>query len=296
MFGYISIYFQPTKKEIESYLYYYCGLCHILKQKFGETYRPIIIREVVFFSMIKNPMQKFNTFRCPYTFFKERYKPVDITFLEPYSYLNLLIIYGKLLDYKLEGVSIPLKIVNKIKNLLITFFDEKFLTEYESLLKRQDEIEKQKLDLDEYAKPSQEVMNLIFKSFFTNGYPETMPIVTANLVYLLDSIYDFKKDIKRHKFNALNSSFGISEIKFLTEDQKERLLFTYDICAKEFMENLQNIAEFNIHFSKKLATFSLIYHRNEITNILYGGKKHGKPNNVTKLYKKWGFQKPVFKI
>ena len=48
MYGYISIYFQPTDEELKSYLYYYCGLCHSLKGDLGVIYRPFIIREVVF--------------------------------------------------------------------------------------------------------------------------------------------------------------------------------------------------------------------------------------------------------
>lgn len=296
MYGYISIYFTPTEEERKSYLYYYCGLCHSLKENFGEFYRLTTVKEVVFFSMLNNPVESFNEFRCPYVGLKKRFKPENNSFMTPYAYLNLLIIYGKLLDYKLEGKPVPKKIFNKFETKLLEHFDPMTIKEYNHLLMKQQKVEEQNLDLDDYAKPSQEIMEMLFEKFFPQGYPATMPVVTAYLIYLVDSVYDFDKDIKKRNFNAIASSFGVKKLEELTQDQKERILFTYDLCSKEFVENIGEIANFNKYLVKKLATFSLIYHRNSVTKILDGGKKDERATNHSRANKKGRFQKPVFKI
>lgn len=296
MYGYLSIYFTPTEEERKNYLYYYCGLCHSLKENLGECYRLTTIKEVVFFSMLNNPVESINEFRCPYVGFKKRVKPASNSFMTPYAYLNLLIIYGKLLDYNLEGKLVPKKVLKKLESKLFEYFDSKIIKEYNHLLMKQQKVEEQNLDLDDYAKPSQEIMEMLFEKFFPQRFPATMPIVTAYLIYLVDSVYDFHKDIKKGNFNAIASSFGVTKLEELTQDQKERILFTYDLCSKEFAENIEEIANFNSFLVKKLATFSLIYHRNSVTKILDGGKKDERATNHSRTNKKGRVQKPVFKI
>ncbi len=296
MYGYISIYFTPTEEERKEYLYYYCGLCHSLKENLGELYRLTTVKEVVFFSMLNNPVENINEFRCPYVGFKKRFKPTNNSFMTPYAYLNLFIIYGKLLDYNLEGKPVPKNILKKLERKLLEQFDPIIINEYKHLLRKQQMVEEQNLDLDDYAKPSEEIMKMLFEKFFPQGYPATMPVVTAYLLYLVDSVYDFDKDIKRKKFNSIASSFGVKKLDDLTQDQKERILFTYDLCSKEFLENIEEIANFNKHLVKKLATFSLIYHRNSVTKILDGGKKDERAANHSRANKKGRVQKPIFKI
>lgn len=296
MYGYISLYFKPNEEERNTYLYYYCGLCNSLKENFGEIHRLTIIKEVVFFSILNNPFEHPQDTRCPYVGFKKRIKPLNNSFMKPYSYLNLLIIYGKLLDYKLEKNNVPKHILKKFERKLGNYFNSDFIDAYQNLIQLQQEIENYKLDIDDYAKPSEKIMELLFKRFFKQEYPETMPIVTAYLIYLMDSIYDFKKDIKRGKFNAISTSFNTKKIENLKNEQKERLLFTYDLCAKELIENVESISLYNKHLAKKLATFSLIYHRNQMNKILIGGQKHGKPENYSRKNKKGRIQKPIFKI
>jgi len=296
MYGYISIYFTPIEEERKKYLYYYCGLCHSLKENLGELYRLTTVKEVVFFSMLNHPVENMDEFRCPYVGLKKRFRPSNNSFMEPYVYLNLLIIYGKLLDYKLEGKLVPKKILTDFEAKLLEYFDTKTINEYKHLLKMQQKVEEQNLDLDDYAKPSQEIMEMLFEKFFPQGYPVTMPVVTAYLVYLVDSVYDFNKDIKRGNFNAIANSFSVKRVEELTREQKERILFTYDLCSKEFVENIEEIANFNKHFAKKIATFSLIYHRSSLTKILDGGKKDERATNHTRANKKGRVQKPIFKI
>lgn len=296
MYGYLSIYFHPTDEEKKTYLYYYCGLCHSLKEQFGIIYRPLIIKEIVFFMMLKNPIISIEEFKCPFVTFKTRYKPEEIDFIEPYSYLNILIIYGKIIDYKSENIPVPQKLINTVRGELLSYFDETFLETFESFINLQQEVENLNVDLDDYANPSIKIMKCLFQKFFPAGYPESLPIVTGYLIYMLDSIYDFDRDIKRNKFNAIAQAFKVNNIIHLEENQKARLLFTYDLCAKELMDKIDELANYNNHLCTKMASFSLIYHRNIINQILNGGKYNERTTNYSRLHKPRRFQKPVFKL
>jgi hypothetical protein len=273
MYGYISIYFKPSEEERRNYLYHYCGMCHNLKANFGNLYRPTIIKEVVLFSIMQNETKDIKEFKCPWMKFGTRYRPNQMEFLDKYSYLNLLIIYGKLIDYKLEGYPISLKFLKKIKEKLSNEYDNNFLCEYEKLMEYQDEIEKSRLDIDFYAKPTQLLMNLLFKKFF-NAQNATLPVSIGTLIYIVDSIYDFSKDIKRKKFNAISNSFNIKDLQELEINDKERLLFTYDLCSMDIMEEYEKYTLHNKHLVKKLLSFSINYHRYKITSILNGGENN----------------------
>ncbi|BBE31926.1 hypothetical protein OSSY52_20670 [Tepiditoga spiralis] len=279
MYGYISLYFKPNDEERKKYLYYYCGICHSLKKNFGNIYRPTIIKEVVLFAMMNEEYKDISEFRCTWMHFGKRYKPNNLSILDKYSYLNMLIIYGKLLDYKFEGTPIPNNYIKKLKNKLLKEFDEQLIEEYEFYLKKQDKIEKKLLDLDEYAKPSQELTKIMMKNYFKD-IEDTVPISIGMLIYLVDSIYDFKKDLKKKKFNAIRASFNVKKIENLKNEEKKRILFTYDICAKEIIENSDKLSKFNKYLVKKLLTFSFQFHRIEITKILMGVDKNENKKNI----------------
>lgn len=292
MYGYISLYFKPNEEERKKYLYYYCGLCHSLKNNFGNLYRPTIIKEVVLFAMMNEEYKDIKEFRCTWMHFGKRYRPINISVLDKYAYLNMLIVYGKLLDYKLEGAPIPNNYIKKIKNKLLKEFDEHLLSQYEAFLKKQDEVEQETLDFDDYAKPSQELTKIIMRTYFKD-IKSTVPISIGMLIYLIDSIYDFKKDLKKKKFNAIRQAFQVNKIETLKEEEKKRLLFTYDICAKEIIENSDNLSKVNKHLTKKLLTFSFQFHRVEITKILMGVDKNEDKKGINGRGK---LQKIILKI
>jgi hypothetical protein len=268
MYGYIGLNFKATEEEALKYSYYYCGLCHSLKKNFGNIYRISIIKEIVLFSMMKNDFSENNKFRCAVNGFKPRYK-YNLNFdTDKYSYLNMLVIYGKLFDYKTEKKPIPSFLISKLKKRLLKFFDKSLLNDFEKLLIEQSEIEKEKLDIDEYAKPSQKIMQIIYNLFF-DEIPETLPITTGTLVYLTDSVYDFEKDNKRNNFNALKKSFSLKSLKDSDEEIKKRILFTYDICSNDISNKLIELSDFNYELVKKILDYSLTFHRNKIHQILY---------------------------
>ncbi|MGM0639827.1 MAG: DUF5685 family protein [Thermotogota bacterium] len=279
MYGYISLYFHPNEEERKTYLNYYCGLCHNLKKNYGNIFRPTIIKEVVLFAMMQNEANEIKEFKCPLMRFQKRYKPYHDGYLDKYSDLNLLIIYGKILDYKFEGHKIADYFLKKIEDKIYDKFDLKFLVEYADLIKDQSEIEKYSEDMDELARPSEKILEKILEIYFPDKENYILSNTIGYLIYLIDSIYDFEKDIKRNKFNAIKRVYKVNSIKELNEKDIEEILTTYDICAKIIMENYQVFTEYNHHLVKKLLAFSLRHHRMEVTKLIVGGGNSEKRNN-----------------
>lgn len=279
MYGYISLYFHPTEDERKKYLNYYCGICHNLKKNYGNIYRPTIIKEVVLFAMMQNEAKDIEEFKCPLMRFQKRYKPINDNFLDKYSDLNLLIIYGKILDYKYEGHKIANYFINKMEDKIYDKFDEKFLVEYSNLIKEQSEIEKYSEDMDELARPSEKILEKILEIYFPGKENYILSNTIGYLIYLIDSVYDFKKDLKRNKFNAIKRVYKVNDLKKLDEESKDEILTTYDICAKIILENYHVFTEYNQHLVKKLLAFSLRNHRMELTKLIVGGGNDEKRNN-----------------
>jgi len=279
MYGYISLYFHPSDEERKKYLNYYCGLCHNLKKNYGNIYRPTIIKEVVLFAMMQNEFKEIEEFKCPLMRFQKRYKPIQDDFLDKYSDLNLLIIYGKILDYKFEGHKIAEYFLKKIESRIIDKYDDKFLKEYSNLIKEQSEIEKYSENMDELARPSEKILEKILEIYFPGKENYILSNTIGYLIYLIDSIYDFKKDTKRNKFNALKRVYKINKLEDLDDSSKDEILTTYDICAKIILENYHEFTEYNHHLVKKLLSFSLRNHRMEITKLIVGGGNDEKRNN-----------------
>lgn len=294
MYGYISLYFQPNEEERKKYLNYYCGICHNLKKNYGNIYRPTIIKEVVLFAMMQNETKDIEEFRCPFMRFQKRYKPKNDSYLDKYSDLNMLIIYGKLLDYKFEGYKIVDYFLKNIENKIKDKFDKDFLDEYANLIKEQSEIEKYSEDMDELARPSEKILEKILDLYF----PEKENYILANtigyLIYLIDSIYDFKKDKKRKSFNAIKRVYKIDDLMDLKEEDKEKILTIFDICAKIIIENYETFTDYNQHLVKKLLSFSLRNHRIEITKLIVGSDENEKRDN--RRLKKRENKQFVFKI
>lgn len=269
MYGYLGLNFKANKEEILTYSYYYCGICFSLKENFGDIYRISIIKEVVLFAMMKNDIVNPEPLRCLFSSFKKRLKPNSNNFFQEYAYLNVLIIYGKLLDYKLEKKKIPLPNLKKIRNKLKYMYSEDFLRNYENLIKDQYYIELSKKDLDDYMKPSQNIMKLIFSLYFKNNDIDEIAVAAGTLVYLIDALYDFKKDKISNNFNAIRSSFKINKLDKMNKYFKDRIIFTYDICSMKILHNYLNITTNNNNLVKKTIVNSLKYHRNKVCNILY---------------------------
>ncbi|KAF2956388.1 DUF5685 family protein [Marinitoga sp. 38H-ov] len=285
MYGYISLYFKPNKYEQINYISHYCSMCHSLKKEFGNMYRMFIIREVSFFSLIKIEFnnKKIRKINCPWVGFKERYVYNDLEVFKEFSYLNNLIIYGKLYDKLYDSNMSKYKIlITGLRKKLMNYYGLDFIIKYESILDKQFEIEKNYLPLEEYFKPSINIIKLILEKHDLN-VPEEFSFYVGTLLYLLDAIYDFNKDIKKKNFNPIFTVYNINDLHKLHKEDKEFLDFIIDFSIKKIISILEKSDIKNKHFAKKLFSFSAIYHKSKIDKLFLENeckKKDIKSNNL----------------
>jgi len=294
MYGYSSMFFNPSEEERKKYLFYYCGICHSLKKYFGNIYRFTIVKEVVLFAMMQKDYTNNLTFRCPWMRYQKKQKPYNDDYLKDYAYLNVLLIYGKLIDYTQENTKIPKNVIIKIRNKMTEYYGEDFIKKYEIYLEEQNETEKKKADFDEYAYISSKIVSHIFERYFGNT-ESALPTAMGTIVYLIDAVEDFSKDRFFHKFNGINNSFETEKLENLQKEDKNRIIFTYDICTKEIIENIEAYSIYNKDFVKKILSFSFAHYRIYITEKIHlEDEKNGK--RYTGNDKKRKIQGTLFKI
>ncbi|SHE52962.1 hypothetical protein SAMN02745164_00615 [Marinitoga hydrogenitolerans DSM 16785] len=282
MYGYISLFFKPNEKERIHYTSHYCSLCHSLKKEFGNLYRMFIVREVSFFSIIKLKFDERNLkeIRCPWVGFKKRYIYKDLEKFKEFSYLNAFIIYGKLYDKLFDSNLEKMYIFIKgLRKKIVSYYGEEFINEYESILKKQFEIEKNNHELDEYFLPSIEITKMIIEKHGLD-LPDDFSNYVGSLVYLYDAIYDFERDIKKGNFNPIKVTFNVNKLSDLSKEEKEYINFIIDYSTKEIISIFENSKINNKHFVKKLFSFSAIYHKKKIEELLLSDKTKNKKTKI----------------
>ncbi|MBM7559113.1 DUF5685 family protein [Marinitoga litoralis] len=284
MYGYISLYFKPNQKERLNYVSHYCSMCHSLKKEFGNIYRMFIIREVSFFSLIKIEFneESIRRIKCPWVGFKEKHIYKDLELFKEFAYLNNLIIYGKIYDKLYDSNLNKYKIlIKKLRKKLIEYYGIDFIINYEKILEEQFIIEKEKLPLEEYFKPSIKIIKLILEKHKLD-VPDDFSFYVGTLLYLFDALYDFNKDIKRGNFNPIFTFYNVNDLSLLKKENKEYLDFIIDFSIKKIIEILDSSNIKNKHLVKKLFSFSAIYHKAKIEELFISKdcKRKHESNNL----------------
>ncbi|GAB6189562.1 hypothetical protein JCM30566_13020 [Marinitoga arctica] len=288
MYGYISLYFKPNEKEKINYVSHYCSMCHSLKKEFGNFYRMFIVREVSFFSImkIKFDEKKLKKIKCPWVGFKEKYIYQDLTQFEEFSFLNMLIIYGKVYD-KLHDSNLKRLglFLNNLRKRLIDYYGKEFILKYENILNMQFNIEKENLELEKYIEPSIDIIKLLIDRHKLE-LPEEFSIYVATLTYLFDALYDFEKDLKRKNFNPIKTVYGINKLSDLSCENIEYIDFMIDYSIKKILDIFDQSNINNKHFVKKIFSFSAMYHKSKLVELFSLKKVNKKEKNKANIYLK----------
>ncbi|WGS64761.1 hypothetical protein JRV97_10430 [Marinitoga aeolica] len=235
-----------------------------------------IIREVSFFSIMKLDFEKSNIkeITCPWVGFKKRYIYKNLDTFKEFSYLNAFIIYGKLFDKLHDSHLENMKIfIKNLRKKIVDYYGESFITEYENILREQFELEKEKLELEDYFIPSIKIINMIVNRHRLN-LPEEFSYYVGTLIYIFDALYDFEKDIKKNNFNPIHVIYNIDKLSKLSLREKEYIDFIIDYSIKNILDIFENAEINNKHFVKKLFTFSAIHHKSKIEELFHEFKNH----------------------
>lgn len=252
MFGYVT----PLKPELKIKDYtkfqgYYCGLCHGIKESYGNLPRMTLNYDMAFLSIlldsITDETTSFRQLRCPVHPFQKRAIVYNSKALEYASSINVVLFYYKLVDDTIDDKSLKSKagtiLLNKAKKSFSTNYEELHNTIKDNLnLLNQLENNKTFSSLDEISHPFAHLTGELLKSYphisdkQSEGIRDRLYKLGYNLgkwIYVIDAFDDLEEDMKKDKFNPINYLFNEKNNTYevLYTDIKPRIEFTLLNCS-----------------------------------------------------------------
>ena len=236
MFGYIVLSSSAPKEDKKTYREAYCGLCHVLKEKYGKVGMLSLSYDMTFLSLLLSDIED-----APKVEGKERcvvhpvveHKFFTTSVMDYTAAMQILLSHYALIDHNNDE-----KKEKKDRFL-------PFIPEIEKKYKRQSDALKDKLSLiwenekkgvkDAYqnALLFGEALGEIFvKDEYSHFAPDLrkMGCGMGRFIYLLDAWDDRKKDKKNNRYNPLSSD--------ITEDGIKTMLIDAAACATSAMEHM----------------------------------------------------------
>lgn len=234
MFGYIAVNQAALTPECrEKYRACYCGLCRMLKERYGQLGRITLSNDMTFLSMLLQslyePRQEHGSRRCALHPIRKR----DYCMSEATAYaadMNIILTYYKCLDHlkddhnPLEGTQAGLlkKAFQKARKLhpekcgIIAGCLEKI-----SSLEKEDS-----RDIDALCNLSGEMLGEIF-AWKRDAFAEPLWEIGAGLgrfIYFMDAYEDFDADTRKKRFNPLRDMHGQADYEEFCLNTMQMLL------------------------------------------------------------------------
>lgn len=261
MFGYVTPFKMELKiKDYEKFKAYYCGLCHEIKANFGELPRMSLNYDMTFIAVLFDALSSDKTiyepFKCALHPTKKKVKAVNVKALNYASFLNVSLFYYKMLDDVYDDKSIKAKIISiilkKSKNKFVKdypYINDKIKEELNNLNTLESSNDK---CIDEIAHPFASLTGFLFKNYPYKLFNDSMDLredlyaLGYNLgkwIYIIDALDDLKDDMKKDKYNALNSSMNKDRDSFevFFYKEKERIKFILLSCASQCCDIIKKI-------------------------------------------------------
>jgi len=238
MFGYIGIHKPELKmKEYYKYRAYYCGLCQVLKERYGRfgqmtlTYDMIILLTSLYESKVTEEQH-----RCLAHPTKKHWM-LHNEVTEYAADMNIALTYHKFLDdwndeKSLVGLSASKLFVRKYHKIEKKY-PEKCQVIAECLAKLQEYEKENVTDLDKIAKPFGDLMRemFVYRQDEWEGTLRRLGFYLGKYIYLLDAYEDVKEDIIKGNFNPLKEKVGKPTFE---EEYRQILIMMMSECSKEF--------------------------------------------------------------
>lgn len=266
MFGYITVNKPEMKfKEFAVYHSYYCGLCQVLKKKYGAAGQMSLSYDMTFLVMLLTglyePKEKRGLTRC-IAHPLEKHPTTINQFTEYAADMNLLLtyykceddwkdekkllrhVYAQILDGKYKKVQSYREKAEKIKKLLesLSLDEQKNIT-----------------DLDRMAGHFGEIMAEVF-AYRQDEWEVSlrrMGFYLGKFIYLLDAYEDVEEDIKKNHYNPLKERYE--------EAKREKSQKAFETSCAELLTMM--IAECSREFEK----LPILENVEILRNILYSG-------------------------
>lgn len=241
MFGYVTAY-QPELKMKEYYKYkaYYCGLCKVLREKYGFLGQMTLTYDMTFLVVLLTSLYeceiKQEESRCVrHPMKKQKMLYNEIT--EYAADMNLILTYYKLLDDwqdERKGTSLAgLRLLHKTFLELKEQYPKKCEIVRKCLgLLRQCE-KRQEDNIDVTARYFGKLMSelFVYKEDVWEKTLRKIGFFLGKYIYILDAYDDIEKDMENDNYNALIFLYGEEDF-----DKKCEEMLTYVLaeCTSEF--------------------------------------------------------------
>lgn len=227
MFGYVTPHKMELKiKDYERFKAYYCGLCHHIKDNYGNLSRVCLNYDMTFLGLLLDGLSdepiEVKKIRCPLHITENRPIIINNKALHYSSSINIALFYYKLQDDIIDDKSIK----GKLGSLFFSSKEKKFSSKFKNIndiLKKELTTLKNIEDslsfnsIDEICHPFAHLTGELLKS-----YPEPLKNDSEDLrtnlywlgynlgkwIYLIDAFDDLREDIEKNKFNPINHLFN----------------------------------------------------------------------------------------
>lgn len=241
MFGYVIINKPEMKfKEFDAYHSYYCGLCRVLKEKYGLTGQMTLSYDMTFvvllLSGLYEPVTETGESKCAAHPF-EKHCTRRNCFTEYAADMNILFSYYKCMDdWKDEKKYTKLaygKLLEKAFHKAEAKYCDK-AKRIQKLMQRMKDGEKNNCDdIDAMSGLFGEIMAeiMVYKEDEWQEILHKMGFFLGKFIYLMDAYEDIEKDRQQNNYNPL---YKLYEGPDFEEECKNILMMMMAGCSKEF--------------------------------------------------------------
>jgi hypothetical protein len=263
MFGYVTPCKMELKiKDFEKFKAYYCGLCHSIKNNFGNLPRLTLNFDMTFLAILLDSLSddsyNFSQFKCMIHPLKKRIKLQCNESLDYAAFCNTTLAYYKLMDDVQDNNTIKSKVFsiflkNYITNPKIEYNDVMKYTEEKLLLlntletNAKDISIDEQLSIDELSHVFADLTGFIISFYYKDApFKEDLYWIGYNLgkwIYIIDAYDDLEKDIKSCSFNAIHSLLNKDNSDFKTFSSliQPRIDYILTTCAQQCISYLDKL-------------------------------------------------------
>ncbi|MBQ2701050.1 MAG: hypothetical protein IJF65_07850 [Clostridia bacterium] len=241
MFGYVTINQGAlSEEEFKRYRGFYCGLCHTLKEAYGNVGRLTLSYDLTFLKMVLSGLYELDettfTQRCPvHPAQKQLFVTNEVS--RYCADMNILLSYYKALDDWKDDRSLRAKAL--LKQLKTPFeqieraYPEKCRVVQECLQMTQTVEESNRSALDELCNLTGRMLGEVYAWKNDHWEPELrrMGEALGRFIYLMDAYDDLKDDEKKGRYNPLLAYRHQTDFESLV---KEGLTLMISECADAF--------------------------------------------------------------
>ncbi len=241
MFGYIIINKGDMKfKEFDIYQAYYCGLCRILKKKYGMLGQMTLSYDMTFVIMLLSGLYEAETIQDSCTCVAhpfEKHMTLINEFTEYAADMNILLSYYKCMDDWMDDKKYSRRLYAQLLEKAYHQIENKYGAKVrcvETLMRQITKKEKEGCtDIDEMSRLFGEIMAeiIVYKKDEWRDILYRLGLYLGKFIYLCDAYEDIEKDLKDGNYNPLYQMYEDPDFE---EQCRSILVMMMSECSKEF--------------------------------------------------------------